>query len=301
MSNQTNTNNEYTLVTGATGNVGSLVIANLVASGVKVRALVRDETKAQSVRDSGVEVVIGDLDNPNTLAAAFEGVGKLFLLTAPNPNAATQASNAITAASQAGVSHVVRLSALFIQEDGPARVGRSHAVTENELKSSGLPYTIVRSQFFMQNLLMAKPTIETDGAIYMPMKDGRIGMVDVRDIADVVSIVLTSDGHEGKTYTLTGPTSISLNDVAEALANQLGKPIAYVDVPLEAAHEGMVEAGLGEWFAGAMTEYFGLFREGGGDFTTSDIEKVTGQPARTFETFAGDFAPAFGGQTDQAA
>ncbi len=295
MSNQTKTNSEYTLVTGATGNVGSLVIANLIASGVKVRALVRDEAKAQSVRDSGAEVIIGDLDDPDTLPAAFEGVSKLFLLTAPNPNATAQASNAIAAASQSGVSHVVRLSALFIEEDGPARVGRSHAVTEKELKSSELPYTIVRAQFFMQNLLMAAPTINTDGAIYMPMKDGRIGMVDVRDIADVVSLVLTSDGHQGKTYTLTGPASISLKEVAGTLKNQLHQPIDYIDVPLEAAREGMIGAGLGEWFAGAMTEYFGLFREDGGDFTTTDIEELTGQPARSFETFARDFAPAFGG------
>ena len=300
MSNQTNINSEYTLVTGATGNVGSLVIANLVASGVKVRALVRDETKAQSVRDSGAEVVIGDLDDPDTLAAAFEGVSKLFLLTAPNPNAATQAGNAITAASQAGVSHVVRLSALFIQEDGPARVGRAHAVTERELKSSDLPYTIVRAHFFMPNLLSAKPTIDADGAIYMPMKDARLGMVDIRDIADVVSIVLTSDGHEGKTYTVTGPASISLREVADTLAKRLDKPVKYVDVPLEAAREGMVGAGYGEWFADAMVEYFELFREGGGDFTTTDIEKVTGQPARSLDTFARDFAPAFGGQNEQA-
>ena len=161
MSNQTNTDSGITLITGANGNVGSLVISNLVASGVNVRALVRNESKAQAVRDAGADVFIGDLDDASTLAQAFEGVEKLFLLTAPNANAATQANNAIAAASHAGVSHVVRLSALFIEEDGPARVGRAHAVTERELKASALPYTIVRAQFFMQNLLIAAPTVQS--------------------------------------------------------------------------------------------------------------------------------------------
>ena len=301
MSTKTNTDSGITLITGATGNVGSTVLANLVEAGHGVRALVRDESKAQSVRDAGAEVVIGDLDNPDTLAAAFDGIDKVLLLTAPNPNAATQASNAIAAASQAGVSHVVRLSALFIDENGPARVGRLHAVTENELKSSDLPYTIVRAQFFMQNLLLAAPTVVSDGAVYMPMKDGRIGMVDARDIADAISTILTSDGHLGKTYTITGPASESFDDVAKAFADALDKPVNYIDVPLEAAREGMIAAGFGEWFAGAMTEYFGLFREGAAELTTDDFETLTGHPARSLETFARDFAPAFGAKTAQAA
>ncbi len=116
-----------------------------------------------------------------------------------------------------------------------------------------------------------------------------------RDIVDVAVKVLTEDGHEGKTYTLTGPESISFHDVATGLSKALGKQVNYVDVPPEAGREGIIGMGISEWFADAMTEYFEAFSAGYGDFTTPDVEKVTGHPPRSYETFASDFAQAFGG------
>ena len=169
------------------------------------------------------------------------------------------------------------------------------------LKASGLPYTIIKPGFFMQNTMMAALTIASEGAVYLPMKDGNIGMIDVRDIVDVAVKVLTEDGHEGKSYTLTGPASISLHDVAASLSNVLGKQVNYVDVPLEAGRQGMISMGLSEWFADAMTEYFQAFSEGYGDFTTDDVQLITGNPARPFEAFASDFAHVFGGVRRQAA
>ena len=129
----------------------------------------------------------------------------------------------------------------------------------------------------------------------MPFKDGKIGMVDVRDIVDVAVKVLTEDGHEGKTYTLTGPASISFHDVATALSKALGKQVNYVDVPLDAARQGMISMGLPEWIADAFGKYFEVFSEDYGDFTTPDVEQVTGNPPRSIETFASDFAQVFGG------
>ncbi len=105
--------------------------------------------------------------------------------------------------------------------------------------------------------------------------------------------VLTEDGHEGKTYGLTGPASISFHDIAAALSKALGKEVKYVDVPLEAGREGMLGMGMPEWFADAMTEYIKAFSEGLGDFTTNDFEEITGHPARSYETFARDFSQAF--------
>ena len=283
------------LVTGATGNVGSTLIPNLIAMGATVRALVRDESRAQGLRDQGVEVVIGDLDKPETLDAAFGGVDKVFLLTPPNPNQVAQARNGIAAAKRAGSPHIVRLSAGALKEMPGAlpRVSAQHAEIDAELKASGLPYTILRPHNFMQNTLMAAQTIASDGAVYMPMKEGKLGMIDVRDIVDVAAKVLTEDGHEGKTYGLTGPASISYQDIAAALSKALGKEVKYVDVPLEAGREGMVGMGLPEWFADAMTEYNTAFGKGYGDFTAPDVEEITGHPARSYETFARDFAQAF--------
>ena len=285
------------LVTGATGNVSSGLIVELKARGADVRALVRDSSKAQGLKDAGVEVVIGDFDKPETLDAAFSGVDKVFLLTAPNPNQVIQARNGIAAAKRAGVAHIVRMSAgaLDTTPDSPARITRQHAETDAELKSSGLPYTILRPHFFMQNTMMAAQTVASDGAIYMPMKDGKIGMIDVRDIVDVAAKALTEDGHQGKTYGLTGPASISFHDVAAGLSKTLGKEVKYVDVPLEAGREAMVGMGLSEWFADALTEYSKAFSEGLGDFVTNDVEQVKGHAPRSFETFARDFAQAFSG------
>ena len=205
------------LVTGATGNVGSAVIANLTSMGVSVRALVRNDTKARDLEDAGVEVAIGDLEKPETLDAAFMGVDKVFLLTAVGPNAVTQASNGIAAAKRAGGLYTVRLSAVKAAPDSPTRIGRLHAETEDELKASGLPYTILKPHFYMQNTLMAAETVASDGVFYMPFKDGNLGIIDIRDIAAVAAKVLTQDGHEGKTYTPTGPASISFHDVASGL------------------------------------------------------------------------------------
>ena len=135
----------------------------------------------------------------------------------------------------------------------------------------------------------------------MPIKDGNIGMIDARDIVDVAVKVLTENGHEGKTYTLTGPASISFHEVAAALSKAVGKQVTYVDVPLETAREGMKGMGMSEWMSDAMTEYFRAFSEGYGDNTSPDVEKVTGKPARSYQAFASDFAQVFGGGVPQSA
>ena len=227
-------NAEKILVTGATGNVGSLIIPILTNLGADVRALTRDESKAQGLKDSGVEVVVGDLEQPDTLGAAFRGVDKVLLITPPNPNQVIQAANGIQAAKRAASPFIVRLSAGAVQGMPGAlpRVSAQHAEIDEMLKASGLSYNILRPHFFMQNTMMAAQTVASEGAVYMPIKDGNIGMIDARDIVDVAVKVLTGNGHEGKTYTLTGPASISFHEVAAALSKAVGKQVTYVDVPL---------------------------------------------------------------------
>ena len=294
---------EKILVTGATGNVGSLLIPNLTNLGADVRALVRDGSKAQGFKNAGVEIVVGDLEKPHTLDAAFRGVDKVVLITPPNPNQVIQAKNGVQAAKRSGISHIVRLSAgAFKGTPGPlSRVTGQHAEIDDELRASGVPYTILKPHFFMQNTMMAAQTVASDGVVYMAMKDGKIGMIDVRDIVDVAVKVLTEDGHEGKEYPLTGPASISFHDVAAALSRSQGRQVHYVDVPVEAARQAMIGMGLPEWVADALGEYTTAFSQGHGDFATDAVEKITGQPARSYETFASDFAQAFGGVVSQAA
>ncbi len=146
----------------------------------------------------------------------------------------------------------------------------------------------------MQNTMMSAQTVASDGAVYIPFEEGKVGMIDARDIVDVAVKVLTEDGHEGESYNLTGPASISFGDVAATLSMALGKQVNYVNVPLEAAREGMIGMGMSEWFADAMVGVFQTLRRYG-DFTTPDVEEITGHPARSYETFARDFAQVFGG------
>ncbi len=291
------------LVTGATGNVGSILIPNLTNLGADVRALVHDESKAQGLIDAGIEVVVGDLDIPETLDAAFRGVDKVFLITPPNPNQVIQANNWIQAAKRTGNPFIVRMSAQAVREMPGAvpRVSGQHDEIDGMLRASGLPYSIIRPHFYMQNTMMAAQSVASEDAVYMPMKDSKIGMIDVRDIVDVAVKVLTEDGHQGKTYILTGPASISFHDVAAAISKTVGKEVKYMDVPLEAGREGMIGMGVPEWVADALVEYFQAFNEGYGDYTTPDVEVVTGHLARSYETFARDFAQAFGGAVPQTA
>ena len=147
----------------------------------------------------------------------------------------------------------------------------------------------------MQNILGGASTVAPDGMLYMPWKDGRARMVDVRDILDVAATALTADGHESQTYTLTGATSASFHDVSAALSKALDKDVTYVDVPVEAAVQAMVDMGFSEFMAKTVGELHVNFAANGANCTTKDVEAVTGHTARSIDDFARDFAGIFGG------
>ncbi|MDA1349652.1 MAG: SDR family oxidoreductase [Chloroflexi bacterium] len=279
------------LVTGATGNVASLLVPALLKSGESIRALVRDESKAQSLRELGAEVVVADMEQADTLGPALDGVDRVYLISDNGPTGAKQAINVIEAAKQAGSPHIVRQTAYGTPK---SRIIKQHEEVKQALTQSGLPYTFVEPTFFMQNTMMAASTIASDGVIYWDMDDARLGMVDIRDVAEVAAKVLTSSGHEGKSYVLTGPASISFNDVASALSRATGREISYVSVPSEASRAAMVGMGIPEWIADGFVELSGGFREGFADLTTDNVEQVTGHAPISIGTFATDFAQVFG-------
>jgi uncharacterized protein YbjT (DUF2867 family) len=280
------------LVTGATGNTGSGLVPALRSAGVDVRAFVRNESKAQPLKDAGAEIVVGDLDRPETIEPAVEGVDKIYLLTWNGPTQAQQAENVIKAAKQAGKPHIVRHS-MWGPESRIIKQGRQ---VEEALKSSGLPWTLVKPTFFMQNTMMAAQTIASDGVIYWAMKDGKLGMIDLRDIVDAAVAVLTSSGHEGKSYILTGPAAISFHDVAATFSKVLGKDVKYISVPGEAALDSMLGIGMPEWIAKGYVELFEGFSENFANRATDNVAILTGHPARSFEQFARDFAQVFDGR-----
>ena len=278
------------LVTGATGNTGSLLVPALLRAGVDVRILVRDEAKAKPLKDLGAEVVLGDLDKPETILPAVKNVDKIYLLTWNGETQLQQAINVIDAAKKSGNPHIVRHS-MWGSEN--SRIIKQGYKIDEILKESGLPWTILKPTFYMQNTMMAAQTISSDGVIYWDMKDGKLGMIDVRDIADAAFAVITGKDHEGKEYILTGPEAISFNDVAKIFSNVLDTEIKYVSVPGEAALQSMVGMGLPEWIAKGYVELSEGFSENFANSTTRNVEILTGHPSRSFEQFASDFAQVF--------
>jgi uncharacterized protein YbjT (DUF2867 family) len=285
-------NSGKVLITGATGNTCSGLVPALRDAGVDVRAFVRDESKAQPLKDVGAEIVVGDLDQPETIAPAVEGVDKIYLLTWNGPTQAQQAENVIKAAKRAGNPHIVRHSMWGSEK---SRIVKQGNQVEEAVKSSGLPWTLLKPTFYMQNTMMAAQTIASDGVIYWDMKDGKLGMIDVRDIVDVALAVLTGSGHAGKSYILTGPEAISFHDVADTFSKVLGKDVKYASVPGEASLESMVGMGFPEWIAKGYVELSEGFSEDFANSVTDNVATLTGHPARSFEQFARDFAQVFGG------
>ncbi len=281
-----------TATTGATGNTGSILVPALREAGVEVRAFVRDEARSQPLKDLGAEIVVGDLDRPETIAPAVEGVDKIYLCTWNGPTQAQQVENVIAAAKKAGNPHIVRHSMWGSEK---SRIVQQGDQAEETVKSSGLPWTVLQPTFFMQNVMAAAPTIASDGMLYWDTGDGKLGMIDVRDVADSAFAVITGSGHEGKNYILTGPEAISMYDVASTLSEVLGKDVTYVNVPHEASLESMVSMGFPEWIARGYGELMEGFSEGFANRATDNVEKLTGHPARSFEQFATDFASYFGG------
>jgi uncharacterized protein YbjT (DUF2867 family) len=282
------------LVTGATGSVSGALLDSLDGTDITVRALVRDRSKSGALEQRGVEVVVGDLDDPATLPPAFEGIDDLWLLTAMDPRAPENSMNAVWAACQAGVARVVRLSAVGAAPDAPTRNGRLHAMADHQLEHSDVCWTILRPHAFMQNLLWQADSIATQGEFYSNMGQGRFGMVDVRDVADLAAAILVDepDRHHGKIYTPTGPEAITYTEAAEQLGDVLDRKIRYVAVSDEDARASMIDGGISPWLAGMLVEYGQALGSGWGDFTTADVEQVVGRPPRSVADFASDHAAA---------
>jgi uncharacterized protein YbjT (DUF2867 family) len=281
------------VITGATGTIGSELVRQLSAAGAPVRALVRDPARAAAIQGPGVELVQGDLLDPSSLDAALAGADHLFLLTVFSPDQETPAANAIAAAQRAGGIHVVRLSAVGSSEDARFATGRGFARTEKLLRESGLDWTVLQSHAFMQNVLASAGKI-AEGILYGTSGEGRVGMVDTQDVAAVAKVVLTEPGHTGRAHVLTGPESLSGEDMATTLASVLGREVRYVDVAPDDYKQTLLGFGLPEPLAEDIRVLYGeLFREGAGDLVTTHVQDVTGRPPRSFEEFVRDHAAVF--------
>jgi uncharacterized protein YbjT (DUF2867 family) len=278
------------LVIGATGTTGGEVARQLIAAGQKPRLLVRDPSKARAFQQTA-EIVQGDLGRPESLGPAMKGVERLYLMSAGGPSGPDLEANAIEAANKAGVRHVVKLS--VIGAEHPVLIlSQWHAKSEQRLRESELKWTMLRPGNFMSNALGWAGTIKSQGAFYQSTGSGRWAAVDPADIGAVAVKALTTPGHEGKAYTLTGPESLSAAQYAATLSSVLGKPVRFVDVPLEALRSGMPKS-MPPAYGEALIDLYAALRGGKADVVAGGVEQVTGRRPGTFEAWARRHAAAF--------
>ena len=286
------------LVAGATGTNGRALIDALSSADVTARAFVRSADAARNSLPEGIELAEGDLGDPASLAAAFDGVDKAYVVTAVLPNTVELFGNVYDAARTAGVRQLVKFSGLGASQDSPSEIIRQHGETDDMLRASGVPYTIIRPNSFHQNMLWQAEVIAATDAFYLPVGDAAQSTIDVRDIAEITATILTGDGHENKVYDLTGPEGLTFHDVARIIGDARGKPVTYVPISQDAAESAMQEQGMPDWDARALAEIQALFGSGAYADVLPDAERLLGRKPRTFAEFAEDFVSAFAPQTD---
>jgi uncharacterized protein YbjT (DUF2867 family) len=288
------------LVTGATGNVGSAAVRELIGRGARVRALVRDPRGARERLGGDVELAAGDFGDPPSLRRALHGVERVLLSSSDSPEKVAHETAVIAAAVAAGVELVVKASTAGARAGSPLPCFDWNGQIEDALRYAFVPAVNLRSAFYMTYLLMAADQVRA-GSLFAPAGDGAIAMVDPRDVGAVAAAVLTSDGHAGRDYTLTGPEAIAYQQVATALVAATGHPVEYLDVPAEAARAGMVAAGMPPWLVEHLDRVFDLVRRGELAETTYTVRTLIGREPRSFADFAHDRARAFGGSAAAAA
>lgn len=279
------------LITGATGSIGTELINVLAKQGVRFRAMVRSPKDVQTISTiPGAEVVLGDFNDKTTLGKALKGIERAFLLTNSSEQAERQQLSFVREAKRAGVKHIVKLSQLAADVHSPVRFLRYHAVVEQAIRESGMAFTFLRPNLFMQGLLGFRSLIVEQGKFFAAVGDARISVVDIRDIASVAAAALTEEGHEGNVYTLTGPQALTHTEMASELSKALGRSVTFVDVPPSAMRDALSGAGFPDWQADGLIEDYAHYSRNEAAAVEADIEEITGKTARNFSDFARDYA-----------
>jgi NAD(P)H dehydrogenase (quinone) len=276
------------LITGANGKIGGFLIPSIVTnSNVCVRTFSRNEALVSRFQKTNVECVTGCFENAAEVRAAVNDVDTIVLITPANPHATTQAEMVVSAAKQAGVRKIIRVSVFKAAVDGPTSVTKLHGETDKLIRLSGMAYTILRPGFFMQNLLfLACQSIVAEGKIYFGTGEGKFGMIDLRDIADCIEQIIVSNGYDNEVLTLTGPESISFQDIADQLSRISERPIDYVPITAAEVEQWIQAKDLGSWYATVMRQLCEQYAKNWGRITTNSVERITGRSARSFDTFA---------------
>jgi uncharacterized protein YbjT (DUF2867 family) len=281
------------LVTGAGGTVGTALLEELSATGARSRVAYHSKEKAERARAAGHDAVTLDFGKPETLRPALAGVDTVFLLGTGGMGQTEGETNVVNAAKAAGAKKIVKLSVWGAAGEGFS-FAKIHRPVERAIEASRLAWTHLRPNGFMQNFVnYMAGSIKARGAFYVPADDAKISHIDARDIARVAVKALTTPGHDGKAYDLSGPQSLSYAEAAEILSRVLGKKVTYIAVTDEAAKAGMLAGGIPEFYADYLIDLNQAYRKGAGAMVTTAVKDVTGRAPVAFEQFVKEHASAF--------
>jgi uncharacterized protein YbjT (DUF2867 family) len=287
------------LITGASGTVGSAVLAEVARTGQKYRAMYRARQDAAKA-PAGTDAVIADFADKASLAPALRGVESVFLVCSPIPQLAELEGNVIEASEAAGVRRIVLNSALGAA-DYPKSFPSWHRKVEDKLTSTKLAYCILRPNSFLQNIVaFYAPSIRAQGAFYAAMGNARVSFVDVRDIAGVAAKALGDRAHDGKTYELNGPEAFTYSEVAEKIAKHAGVAARYVDIPVEAQRKAMLDQGMPDWQVDALLDLQAYYTGGQGGTTDDLLARLLGRAPITMDQFLREHAGEFRSQAARA-
>lgn len=280
-------------IAGAAGNIGSALVEELEDRDAIV-AGVHSLESAESVAAKGVEARAFDFADTESMASAMAGCDRLFLVLPFAEQLARYGRAAVDAAKAAGVEYVVRSSAYGASSDAHWRLGREQGMVDQFVEDSGIPFTVLRPNSFMQNFTGALAPMVRSGVIKLPEEDYAVSYIDARDIAACAARLLTdNEGHAGNFYALTGPAGLTLRQVAETIAAAAGTGVEYVPVEEEAYIAALDEAGVPEWNRNMLVSLSRVIKLGMMGNVTQAVEYLTGAPARTFHGFAAEFAGAW--------
>jgi uncharacterized protein YbjT (DUF2867 family) len=285
------------LITGASGSVGKAVLQEAMRRESKVRAMYRSKEEAAKA-PSGCETVLADYSDAPSLRKALEGVTSVYVVCSPIPQLVELESNVLDACKEAGVKHVVLNSAMGAG-DFEKSFPSWHRKVEDKLKTTGMSYTILRPNGFLQNIVAYNaPSIRTQGAFYAAMGDAKVSYLDVGDIAVVAVKALQGGAHAGKTYELNGPEAISNQELAKRISKTTGRTVNYVDIPESAQREAMLGIGMPEWQVTALLELQQYYKQGGGAKTDGLLKSLIEREPVTLDQYLAANAKEF---RDQAA
>jgi uncharacterized protein YbjT (DUF2867 family) len=285
--------NERTiLLTDPTGTVGNAVIKRLASSGQNIiRVAVDTKNKVDKLKHVH-EIVKIDYSKPETITHALNNVDRLFLRIPPSVEMVDISYNFIKEAKKIGVKFIVKLSTMGADLEPGYISGRLNRLVEKIIEESGIPFVFLRPNSFMQNFITrSSQTIKTQSAIFLPAGDAKISLVDARDVAAVAVEVLTKNGsqHVNKVYDITGPETLSHDQVAEILSKETGRSISYVDISLEELRNRMKKMGIADWFIDNALELYNMYRSGYRSQTSTVVEQITEQKATSFSQFARNY------------